>query len=421
MKRLAFIFTFALISTLAIAQRGHRGPAIEQFKDELNLTAAQLDELAEIKTEIRSSIEKMRSSNTRPTHEERAAFREAQQQRISAVLTTVQLEKLEALKGNFHQDRKQRHQAHKEKSKAKHAEIKAYHEQEIMPVLLKQRAKLEKDISRKDRKEIAQLRIVMTKYKAELKSRFAAKKAAYKATKETQKAKGKRITEDEKRAHFGKRKHEKRKRKHGEHRFDFKTDFKEKYPDAAVQLESLEKKYEANITNLLNEIESEKAQWKAKRDTDRKERMEMHSKRVDKSKDCKKGEGKEGKESIDHDQRKAKHENHRRIGFLLLDPNKDAKEQQAAAFDINQVHNTNVFPNPATNDQTIEFDVVESGNVLVEVIDKNGKVIRQIHNGTMNEGTQRLSVDVSDLKGFVFYYRITDAVGTSSTKFMTKN
>jgi len=39
----------------------------------------------------------------------------------------------------------------------------------------------------------------------------------------------------------------------------------------------------------------------------------------------------------------------------------------------------------------------------------------------MTAGSQNINVDVSDLKGFMFYYRITDASGISSAKFMTKN
>ena len=402
-----------MISTLAIAQRGHHRASVEQFKTELNLTEAQLDELAEIKAEMQQQFIKMKSSETKPTREDRQALRKAQKEKMMGILTPVQIEKFEALKKAKKEDRVEQFKANKAKFKEARQELKTYHQNEVKPVLAKQRAKLDQEISAEDKKELARIRTLAHAYKVEKKAAFQEKKEARqnerKANVDAKEGKGK----------GGHHLHRKGRRVgHGGH--GFAKGFKEKYPNEAAQLATMEKKYQPSIIALMDEIEDERAEWKDKKETTRKNLKEgLQKKRA--GKDCKGEDCDKQKHADKKEARQDRKETAKRIGFLLMDPNNETNNQTATPSNLAIIHNTKVYPNPATTDQTIEFDVAKTGNVLVEIVDKKGKVIQQVHNGSMTEGTQSLNVNIANLKGFVFYYRITDAAGTSSTKFLTKN
>lgn len=408
--------TFALVSMVAIAQphqRGHHGHSIEKFQSELNLTDAQLDELKVLKEDMHDLKAEFRASGERPSHEERDVIRQQHREKILAILTPDQITKLESLKATHKEERKNYFKENKAQFKEAKHELKAYHQNEVMPVLLKQRAKLEKEISRKDSKEIAKLRSIVGKFKSEKKTELKAKKEAWKKEKDQ-------LSREEKMAKkedfFG---HKKR----GYHsKFGLIEDFEEQFPKEAAQLQTLEAKYQADIIRLMDEIAAERTKWKAKKEASHIAKFHGHKKKCDQSKDCK-----NGKAHDDHKNganRKVAHgeqmEKLKRIKFLLMDPKMETEVESTAPFRSESVHNTKIFPNPATNNQTLEFEITESGNVLVEIIDKKGKVIKQVYNGHLDKGVQSINVDITDLKGYVFYYRITDRSGTSSTKFMTK-
>jgi len=56
--------------------------------------------------------------------------------------------------------------------------------------------------------------------------------------------------------------------------------------------------------------------------------------------------------------------------------------------------------------------------VLIEIIDRNSKFVRVIHNGFLAEGIQKFEVNVSTLNGELFFYRITDSTGVKSKKIL---
>lgn len=108
---------------------------------------------------------------------------------------------------------------------------------------------------------------------------------------------------------------------------------------------------------------------------------------------------------------------HRKLHFLLMSPdlpeNSQGKATTARAISL--------YPNPATAQQQIEFDVLAAGNVRVEIVDRQGKVVRTVFSGTLEAGVNRLEVNTGDLpRGQLYYYRITDGKGTSSKAFMVR-
>ena len=57
----------------------------------------------------------------------------------------------------------------------------------------------------------------------------------------------------------------------------------------------------------------------------------------------------------------------------------------------------NVYPNPIRQQATIEYEIPESGNVLMRLLNSNGQVVTSLHNGFRVKGVYRLPV--SQLQG----------------------
>lgn len=101
------------------------------------------------------------------------------------------------------------------------------------------------------------------------------------------------------------------------------------------------------------------------------------------------------------------------VAFLLLDPEntKFAEGQE----DIN------IYPNPAANRQTIAIDLKDASIVKVELIDAEGKALKTLFNGNLNKGVNNIEVDISNLKGQQYFYKITTPSGSETKRVLLKN
>ncbi|MBK7869689.1 MAG: T9SS type A sorting domain-containing protein [Saprospiraceae bacterium] len=169
------------------------------------------------------------------------------------------------------------------------------------------------------------------------------------------------------------------------------------------KVKALVDKYGADIETLYSEIATQEKQWQA----DRKAIFEKYNPK------------KEGTKAPH--QKKARPERtnergdfHKKLSFLLLNPN---AETPAETKQIERKVNT--FPNPASEKQNLEFEVMQAGKVLVEIIDQQGNVVKTVFNGTLEKGTTKLEVSLENLKNKFYFYRITDAAGVTTKPFMT--
>lgn len=80
----------------------------------------------------------------------------------------------------------------------------------------------------------------------------------------------------------------------------------------------------------------------------------------------------------------------------------------------------NVFPNPATDEVSVSFNVVDASDVTVEVLDITGKSIETVANATQVSGVQKSVINVSDYAAGMYVINITTNAGTSQRKFVKK-
>lgn len=364
MKKIMFLVLFISLSVFTLqvsAQRSHYRASLESV---VTLTEAQQTEVKKIKESYQSKFEALRQGEKTETN--RTAMQQLmkeQQAAIAAVLTPEQRTKWEAhqtaQKAKMEQHRADR-EANHEKMKAARTEMQAYYEKNVKPVLQKQRAKLESKLSAADKKLIAELR--------------------------TQ--------------------HEQRRAEGFDHRGEKGRKMEGKHPkndEKHAQVKALVEKYSAAIDALYAEIVTQENQWKQ----DEKAIWEKYApaqsdKKVDKPA---RHRGEMGKNDGDL---------HKKVHFLLLNPNATSTTTKPAPIN----RKVEAFPNPAGATQNLEFEVLQAGKVTVEIIDNQGNVVKSVFNGNLELGMNKLQVTTGDLKGKSYFYRITDAKGTTTKAFI---
>jgi len=268
------------------------------------------------------------------------------------------------------------------------AEMKKYKDENVLPVMLTQRAKLEPAISTEDKAIIEQLRTKMNTHKSEMK-----------AKREECKAKGAECEKGKKRprGHKGKR------------AFKNHEDFQ--------QLRTLVEKYKGDIEPLMAELAPKQKQWKTEMKTIKKKYL---GEKMDGEMDEKHGHHRKGHHR--HGPKHGKHKGGKKAGkFLLLDPNKTTAENtllDEREIEEVSVKNLKVYPNPSVTSNAVEYTVTSPGKVIVELRDKEGNVVKTVENTQREAGEYKLNVDLNGLKNGIYIYTIQTVDGLISKKFM---
>ena len=74
--------------------------------------------------------------------------------------------------------------------------------------------------------------------------------------------------------------------------------------------------------------------------------------------------------------------------------------------EIQTIAGVNLYPNPVSQEATIDVNLNEATNVSVFVYDITGKVVANVFDGQMNAGMTTLKVDVSNLDAGIYYTAI---------------
>jgi len=65
------------------------------------------------------------------------------------------------------------------------------------------------------------------------------------------------------------------------------------------------------------------------------------------------------------------------------------------------------YPNPFNPTTTIQFNLAHRANVLLEVVNEVGEVVKVIANGSYAEGNHQVLLDASDMATGIYLYRLT--------------
>lgn len=266
-------------------------------------------------------------------------------------------------------------------------EVRAYVQQNVLPVVRQQRQKLEAQLSAADKTQL-------TGYRAQLKALREQGKALRQTLRPAQGSPaGQRpaLTEAQQ-----------------QQLRQLRTERRA----ILQQVAQLATKYEAQLTQLKGEVQPQRKQWAAdirnlvqkQLSPEQRQRLEQHRAQAG---------GQHGHHGKGH-RGALKHNYFGPVRFLLLDPNAPAP---AAAADRSAP--AAMYPNPAGSTQRLDYQVKKEGNVKVELLDERGKALRTVLNDKQPAGSHSLDVNLSDLPRGTYYYKISSK-GQSETRRFVK-
>ncbi|MEM8909725.1 MAG: T9SS type A sorting domain-containing protein [Bacteroidota bacterium] len=393
MFRLLFVaFTCWSFSTWAQRPRRAQGPfkMIEEHQAQLQLTAEQTAQIAELKTSLQTEREQLRTADPDDRHTTIKSMRLRVDEAFQQILTPEQLATLATIKTTKRAEYRKRALARIERQEQLHAERKAYFEEHQLPILQIQRAKLESQLTEADKAIIQDLRLAADAYRAQRTAERAAKKAALEQGGEKQE-------QESARGKF-------RGRKHRRALFVQETD--------QDQAQALVEQYATQIDALQAEISEYEAQWKV----DRERQRTTHRAEMEKTPPNEIKAGRKHARGNRHRGKRADRMLMKKIRFLLLEPGSEVIIDQLAVVS----HQLNAYPNPAWGTQTIAFEILEKGAVQIQLVDKTGQVVREVYNGQLSAGSHQMEVALNGLQEGLFYYQVRDAKGISSTPIFVK-
>ncbi|RAK65973.1 T9SS type A sorting domain-containing protein [Hymenobacter edaphi] len=263
-------------------------------------------------------------------------------------------------------------------------EVRAYVEQNVLPVVREQRQKLEAQLSAADRAQLST-------YRAQLKALREQGKALHQALRPADGATpGQRPAPTE-------AQRQQLQQLHAEQRTIMQS------------VGQLATKYEAQLKQIKADVQPQREKWEAditalvqKNLTPEQQQHLVQRKEAGKEHGGRRGH---------HGGMKLKFFGPTR--FLLMDPN-----APAAAETATRGAQAAMYPNPATTTQRLDYEVKKDGNVKVELLDERGKTLRTVFDGKQEKGSHSLDVNLADLNRGTYYYKITGKGGTETRRFV---
>jgi hypothetical protein len=85
-----------------------------------------------------------------------------------------------------------------------------------------------------------------------------------------------------------------------------------------------------------------------------------------------------------------------------------------------QSFNLSNYPNPFNGATTIEYTLLGSENVSMQVYDLTGRVIRTLVNENQVAGTYEVNFDASDLQAGLYFVRFSTHTGSATLKIVVR-
>ncbi len=92
--------------------------------------------------------------------------------------------------------------------------------------------------------------------------------------------------------------------------------------------------------------------------------------------------------------------------FSYVSATEMAYDPDVSVEDVLVSENITVFPNPVTNQASIEFELRTNTQVQISVVDMLGRQVKNIFEGEMHSGAQNLQMDANDLDNGVYFIKM---------------
>ncbi|KAA5548236.1 T9SS type A sorting domain-containing protein [Adhaeribacter rhizoryzae] len=258
------------------------------------------------------------------------------------------------------------------------AELKAYVQKNITPVMQQQRQKLEQQLSSQDKTKIRELRIAAA---------TARKQAAiFRQNLRAQPQPGNRHLTEEQKTQLQNLRAENQK--------------------IRTEARTLAQQYNTQIQALYKEVAAPAQTW-------RQEMAAIVRKYTQNTAPA--APPKQARQRMLHGANRYLSEYFRPVAFLLWEVNQPINNN----FTDSAIENR-LYPNPVTAKATLEYVVKEKGKVTIDLLDEQGKIIRNLLTSNQELGQYFLDLDLSTFKNGLYIYKITTDSGTVTARFLKK-
>ncbi len=320
----------------------------------------------------------------------------SQEDQLSEIFTRQQLMTIKSRRHVFSRDRKIQEEKRSAYNRT-YMRIETFKQNTVVPVVKEQRVKLDQYILDEDKIEIVKLKSDIQLYNKKRQEYHQLLDSYFPKLKKGQKV----IPEERKQRNIAFNKLINSE--------DFKKLTEEQY-SIEERKQRLVSTYNNEVTDLMDEISSQRSTWEDKIMRYYKEfYREDPLRNYDEASFMKRYEGEHRIQKIDHESSVFK------AHFILDDY---AIDETTHENDLQFNHKVFIFPNPASTTQSLTFTTKQNGVVKVDVLDQSGKFVKQLLNEYKTAGTHKLEVDLSNLSDNVCFYIITSPDGMSASKIL---
>lgn len=78
----------------------------------------------------------------------------------------------------------------------------------------------------------------------------------------------------------------------------------------------------------------------------------------------------------------------------------------------------NIYPNPSPSQLTIEFELAETKNALIEIKNMLGQTLKTINNGAFTKGSNKIEIDISKFSNGIYFVQVQSENKVMSRKFV---
>ncbi len=274
----------------------------------------------------------------------------------------------------FAQDAKsteERGKPNMEAKKQMHRDMKAYAKENVYPVLTEQRMKLDKQLKSKERATIQKVQIQLSDLKMEI----------YTLKKSYMEDKDKETTDYM-------------------DRLRMRRSFRAKKWVIIEPLRQIAEKRKDEIAILMQEIAPQKEKW---HNDIRGIKQKYYGDKPISSREA------------HHKKDMARRQQGENIRFLLME-----FDNNIQSLDVEE-REVVIYPNPATKNSNIRFEVTIAGPVKIELLNRDGQLIKVVLDENKQPGMHSVSVDLHGLSDSFYFYRIIDNAGSETHRFLIQD
>ncbi|MGV3585853.1 MAG: T9SS type A sorting domain-containing protein [Adhaeribacter sp.] len=259
-----------------------------------------------------------------------------------------------------------------------HAELKAYVQQNITPVMQQQRQKLEQQLSSPDKNKIRDLRIAAA----------ATRKQAQilRQNLRAQQQPGNRHLTEEQKTQLQNLRTENQK--------------------IRTEARAIAQQYSAHIQALYKEVAAPAQTWRQEITAIVRKYPENGAPAT---------QPKHSRRSMPPGANRYTSKYFRPVAFLLWEVKQPFSNDFTASAGENRL-----YPNPVTAKATLAYVVKEKGKVTIDLLNEQGKIIQNLLTNDQEPGQYFLDLDLSAFKSGLYFYKITTGTGTVTARFLKK-